>query len=160
MTIPDTVDDGSSVALDRARSRERAVTRVFTGFVTTVTGWIGTVATTPVLEAIFGASQRFQEVWSIGARSLFWVGVLIAATGGTHLLRFGGRRGVLAFGCFAAAGAVGLVAVAEQFETWFLETRVLSRFDEPALYTAMALIVLGIVLLRGDTGREGPPSPG
>lgn len=161
MTVPATTDDHASVApdphasvaLDRTRSRERAVRRVFSGFVTATAGWVATMATTPILEAIFGASQRFQEIWSIGARSLVWVGVLIAATAGTHLLRFGGRRGVLAFVSFAAAGACGLVAVAEQFETWFLTTRILSRFDELALYTATALIVLGIWLLRGDQAR-------
>lgn len=153
MTMPTTADARSSRDLDLARSRKRAVNRVFTGYVVTCVGWLGNVASTPILEGLLGVSQFPERVWAIGARSLFWLGILIAASGGTHLLRFGGRRGVIAFTSFAAAGACGLVALAEQFETWFLDTRVLSRLDEPAAYTALILVVVGGLLLRSTAGE-------
>lgn len=117
MTAPSEADDHSSVEVGRVRSRERAVSRAFRGVVTAGIGWLGMMAV-PVAEAVLGIGQTLQEVWSIGARSLVWIAFLVAASAGTHLLRYGGRRGALAFASFAAAGACGLVAVAEQFETW------------------------------------------
>ena len=159
-TLPTTTDDTSSMELDHARSRERAVSRVFTGVVTSGIGWVATFATTAVLEFVFDASQSFQEVWSIGARSLLWLGFFIAATAGTHLLRFGGRRGQLAFASVAAAGGCGLLAVAEQFETWFLDTHYLRGLDVwglagVALFMVLAGVLLGGDAIGGDSGEQG-----
>jgi hypothetical protein len=75
---------------------------------------------------------------------------LVAATAGTHLLRFGGRRGVLAFASFAAASGCGLLAVAEQFETWFPGTHGLRGLDAWGLAGAGVLGMLGWVLFRSD----------
>lgn len=152
-SIPNTADDRSSVGLDRVRSRQRAVSRVFKGYVTAATGLVGLLVTTPVIESVLGASQSVERVWSIGARSLVWIGFLIAASAVTHLRRFGGRRGVLAFASFAAAGACGLLATAEQFESWFLNTHVLHGLDIWGLAGVLFFGVLGAVLLRGDPPR-------
>lgn len=153
MTTPSEADDRSSVAVDRVRSRERAVTRVFRGVVTAGVGWLGMMAV-PVADAVLGAGQTLQEVWSIGGRSLVWIGVLVAASAGTHLLRYGGRRGAIAFASFAAAGACGLVAVAEQFETWFLDSSLLHGLDTWGLAGAIFFIVLGALLLGGEEGGD------
>jgi hypothetical protein len=153
MTAPSEADDRSSVAVDRVRSRERAVSRGFRGVVTAGVGWLGVMAV-PVADAVLGAGQTLQEVWSIGARSLVWIGVLVAASAGTHLLRYGGRRGAMAFASFAAAGACGLVAVAEQFETWFLDSSLLRGLDTWALAGAIFFIILGALLLGGEEGGD------
>jgi hypothetical protein len=159
-TIPIAPDDfSSSRDLDRVRSRERAVSRIFKGFVVAGIGWLGVIAV-PVADFVFGASQVVQEVWSIVARSVVWVGFFVAASAGTHLLRFGGRRGALAFASFAAAGACGLLAVAEQFETWFLDTHVLQGLDIWGLGGAGLFGVLGWVLLKLDAQRGDPGYPG
>jgi len=150
MTLPSTVGDSASMELDRARSRERAVRRVFTGVVMAGIGSVATIATTAGFEFVFGASQFVQEVWAIGARSLVWLGFFVAASAGTHLLRFGGQRGRLAFASVAAAGACGLLAVAEQCETWFLDTHYLRGLDTWGLAGVVVFMVLGAVLMRGD----------
>jgi hypothetical protein len=162
MTLPIVTDNSSSSRhLDRVQSRERAVSRIFKGVVVAGIGWLGLVGA-EVADFVFGASQTVQEVWHIVARSLMWLGFFVAASAGTHLLRFGGRRGALAFASFAAAGACGLLAVAEQFETWFLDTHVLQGLDIWGLAGVVLFSVLGAVLLgldarRGDLGepREG-----
>ena len=159
-TQPSTVDDGSSMEVDRVRSRERAVRRVFTGVVMAGIGSVANIATTAVLEFVFGAGQAVQDVWAIGARSLVWLGFFVAASAGTHLLRFGGRRGLLAFTSVAAAGACGLLAVAEQLETWFLDTHYLRGLDVWGLSGVVLFMVLAAVLLntdakRGDPGEQG-----
>jgi len=156
MTLPIATDNpSSSQDLDRVRSRERAVSRIFKGVVVAGIGWLSMIAV-PVADFVFGASQVVQEVWSIGARSLVWLGFFVAASAGTHLLRFGGRRGALAFASFAAAGACGLLAVAEQFETWFLDTHVLHGLDIWGLAGAGLFFVLGSVLLVLDAQRGDP----
>lgn len=156
MNLPTTVDRGSSTELDRVRSRERAVRRGLAGVVMVGVGSVASIATTMVLEFVFGAGQSVQEVWAIGARSLTWLGFFVAASAGTHLLRFGGRRGQLAFASLAAAGGCGMVAVAEQFETWFLDTHVLRGMDTWALVGVVFFVVLAAVLLQG--GRSGGQS--
>ena len=160
MTLPSTASDRSSMELDRGRSREGAVRRVFTGVVMVGIGSVANVATTAVLEFLFGASQSFQEAWAIGARSLMWLGFFVAATAGTHLRRFGGRRGLWAFASVAAAGACGLLAVAEQFETWFLDTHYLSGLDIWGLAGVVLFMVLAVVLLGGDAARSDPGEEG
>ena len=160
MTLPRTTDENPSVELDRVRSRERAVRRVFTGVVMAGIGSVANIATTAVLEFVFGASQSVQEVWATGARSLVWLGFFVAASAGTHLLRFGGRRGPLAFASVAAAGVCGLLAVAEQFETWFLDTHILRGLDRWGLAGACIFIVLAVILLTldarpSDSGEQG-----
>lgn len=109
-------------------------------------------------EAVLGVGQTLQKVWSIGARSLVWVGVLVAASAGIHLLRYGGRPGASAFASVAAAAACGLVAVAEPFEIWFLDSSLLRRLDTWALAGVVFFIVLGGLLLRrregGDRGEK------
>ncbi len=150
MTLPSTVDESTSRDLERVRSRERAVSRVFKGVVVSGIGWIANIATTPVLEFVFDASQSIQEVWAIAARSLMWFGFFIAASAGTHLMKFGGRRGKLAFASIAAAGGCGLVAVAEQFETWFLDTHLLRGLDGWGLAGAVFFFGLAMMLLRGS----------
>ncbi|MGH7577468.1 MAG: hypothetical protein ACREM1_20380 [Longimicrobiales bacterium] len=150
MTDPSAVvvNDRSSVNLDRVRSRERAVSRAFKGIVTAAIGWVANLAETPIGEGIFGAGRLVQEVWAITGRSLFWLGLLVAASAGIqHLRRFGGRRGFLAFASFGAAGACGLLAVAEQFETWFLDTHALQGLDIWGLAGVGIFGVLGGVLL-------------
>ena len=161
MALPSTVEESPPRDLERVRSRERAVTRITRGVGVSVVGWLGIVAV-PVADFVFGASQFTQEVWSIAARSLVWVGVFVAASAGTHLLRFGGRRGKLAFASLAAAGGCGMVAVAEQFEAWFLDTEFLRGLDLWGLAGALVFFVLGMVLLRGDAqgncfGENGGP---
>lgn len=159
MTIPSTVDDRSSV-LDGIRSRKRAVSGIYKGYIAWGIGMVGLIASTPVVESVFGASQFVERMWSIGARSLVWLGFLIAATAGIrHLRRFGGRRGVLAFASFAAAGACGLLAVAEQIETLFLDTQILRGLDIWGLAGVGVFGVLGGWLLRpgaqsGDPGEQ------
>lgn len=153
MTIPTTADDRSPADRAQARSRERAVSRIFKGVVVAGVGWAGLMAV-PVADFLFGASQTLQEAWAIGARAFVWLGVLVAASGGTHLWRFGRRRGVLAFASFAAAAAGGLLAVAEQFETWFLDTHVLRGLDVWGLAGAIVFIVLGSLLLRGGAQQR------
>ena len=150
MTLPSTADDNSSTKMDRVRSRERAVSRVFKGVVVSGIGWVANIMTTAVLEFVFGASQSVQEVWAIGARSLMWLGFFVAASAGTHLLRFGGRRGQWAFASVAAAGACGLLAVAEQFETWFLDTHYLRGLDVWGLAGVVLFFGLAMVLLKGE----------
>ena len=149
MTLPSTVDESASRDLERVRSRERAVSRVFKGVVVSVVGWVGVMAV-PIADFVFGASQFTQEVWSIAARSLVWLGLFVAASAGTHLMRFGGRRGKLAFASIAAAGGCGLVAVAEQFETWFLDTDLLRGLDVWGLAGAVFFFGLAMMLLRGS----------
>ena len=145
---------------ERVPSRDRAVSRVVKGVVVGAIGWTGLIAV-PVADFLFGASQTFQELLSIGSRSLVWLGVFIAASAGTHLLRFGGRRGVMAFASFAAAGVCGLIAVGEQLETWFLDTDFLSGLDLWGLVGAVVFIFLGLSLLResaagvADTPADG-----
>jgi hypothetical protein len=78
------------------------------------------------------------------------VGVFVAASAGTHLLRFGGRRGKLAFASLAAAGGCGMVAVAEQYERWFLDTQFLRGLDVWGLAGALIFFVLIMVLLLSD----------
>lgn len=157
MTIPTAASNRAGTDLDRIQSRERAVSRVLKGVIVTGIGWAGIIAV-PVADFIFGLSQPAQEVLSIGARSLVWIGLLVAATAGTHLLRFGGRRGVLAFGSFAGAGAFGLLAVAEQLETWFLDTHVLTGLDRWSLAGAVILFLAGWMLLpRAPHGDSGEP---
>lgn len=148
MTLPTTGDRDSSTELERVRSRERAVRRVFSGVVMGGVGFVASIATDVVLDFVFGAGQSIQEVWAIGARSLTWFGFFVAASAGTHLLRFGGRRGQLAFASLAAAGGCGMVAVAEQFETWFLDTHVLRGMDTWALAGVVFFVVLAAVLFR------------
>lgn len=149
MTLATTADGGSSRELDRVRSRERAVRRMFAGVVMAGVGFVANIATTLVLEFVFGAGQSVQEVWAIGARSLTWLGFFVAASAGTHLLRYGGRRGQLAFASLAAAGGCGMVAVAEQFETWFLDTQFLRGWDTWALVGVVIFVVLAVGLLQG-----------
>lgn len=160
MTLPSTTNDISSRELDRVQSRDRAVRRVFTGVVISGIGWVSNIATTVVLEFVFGASQSFQELWAVGARALVWLGFFVAATAGTHLLRFGGRRGQLAFASVAAAGGCGLLAVAEQFETWFLDTEYLRGLDVWGLAGAVVFMVLAAVLINGDLFRGDPGGEG
>jgi hypothetical protein len=128
MTLPSSVDESPFRELERVQSRQRAVSRIYKGIGVSAVGWFGLVGV-PVADFLFGASQFTQEAWSIAARSLVWLGVFVAASAGTHLLRFGGRRGKLAFASLAAAGGCGLVAVAEQFEAWFLDTQLLRGLD-------------------------------
>ena len=144
----DIVNDSASRDLDRVRSRERAVSRIFKGAVVSVVGWLGVVAV-PVADFLFGVSQVTQEVLSLAARSAVWLGLLVAASAGTHLLRFGGRRGKLAFASLAAAGGCGMVAVAEQLETWFLDSQLLRGLDTWALAGAVFFFVLAMILLSG-----------
>ena len=159
-TLPSTADHNSSMELDRVRSRERAVSRVFKGVVVSGIGWVANIMTTAVLEFVFGASQSVQEVWAIGARSLMWLGFFVAASAGTHLLRFGGRRGQWAFASVAAAGACGLLAVAEQFETWFLDTHYLRGLDVWGLAGVVLFMVLAGILIGGDAVRGDPGEQG
>ena len=159
MTVPTRTGE-SGAEVDRVRSRERAVSRVFKGVVLSGIGWAGVMAV-PIADFVFGASQPLQEVWSIAARSLFWLGFVVAATAVPHLIRYGGRRGRLAFASFAGAGACGLLAVAEQFETWFLDSHVLQGLDTLGLAGAILFIVIGFLLLGRDTrsaGRDQPPA--
>lgn len=149
MTIHSIAEARSSVGLERVRSRERAVSRIVKGVIVAGVGWLGLIAG----ELALGFSQFAQQVSSVGARSLVWLGLLVAASAGTHLLRFGGRRGVLAFASFAAASACGLLAVAEQFETWFLDTHSLRGLDVWGLAGAGVFGVLGWVLFRSDSQR-------
>lgn len=148
MTVLTRTEESREV--DRVRSRERAVNRVFKGVVVSGIGWIASFIAVPVAESVFGASQPLQEVWAIGGRSLFWLGFFVAASAATHLIRWGGRRGVLAFASFAGAGACGLLAVAEQFETWFLGSEVLRGLDRLGLAGAVLFIVVGFLLLYRD----------
>ncbi len=159
MTLPSLVEESPSRDLERIESRERAVSRITKGVWVSVIGAVG-VATVPIADFVFGAGQLTQEVWSIAARSLVWLGVFVAASAGTHLLRFGGKRGKLAFASLAAAGGCGIVAVAEQFETWFLETQFLRGFDVWCLAGALVFFVLAMVLLQGDSRGTGQDEGG
>lgn len=85
-----------------------------------------------------------------------WLGFFAAASAGTHLLRFGTRRGVLAFASFAVAGACGLLAVAEHVETWFPDSHILRGWDIWAVVGAAILGVLGGVLLGGGVQSSDP----
>jgi len=154
VTLPRTVQESPSSDLERVRSRERAVSRVSKGVGVSVVGWLGMVAV-PVADFVFGASQLTQEVWSIAARSAVWLGIFVAASAGTHILRFGGKRGKLAFASLAAAGGCGMLAVAEQFETWFLDTQFLRGLDVWGLAGALVFFVLAIALLTADTQGHG-----
>ncbi len=152
MTLPSPLDESPSRDPEGVQSRERAVNRISKGVGVSVIGWLGMVAV-PVVDFVFGASQFTQEVGSIAARSLVWLGVFVAASAGTHLLRFGGRRGKLAFASLSAAAGCGLIAVAEQFETWFLDTQFLRGLDLWGLAGAVIFFALAMILLQGD--RQG-----
>lgn len=154
MALPSTVEESPPRDIERVQSRERAVSRITKGVWVSMTGWVGVVAV-PIGDFVFGASQLTQEVWSIAARSLVWLGVFVAVSAGTHLLRFGGRRGKLAFASLGAAGGCGIVAVAEQFETWFLDTQILRGLDVWGLAGALVFFVLAMVLLTGDPRGNG-----
>lgn len=158
MTLPMSTGEPGTEA-ERVRSREHAVSRIFKGVVVSGIGGVGMMAV-PLADFVLGASQPLQEIWSITARSLFWLGFVVAATALPHLIRYGGRRGRLAFASFAGAGACGLLAVAEQFETWFLDSQVLRGLDIVGLAGAILFIVIGSLLLGPHPVRDGTGEPG
>ena len=55
------VAETPSTDLERVRSRERAVSRVFKGMGVSVVGWLGVLAD-PVVDSVFGAGEFTQEV--------------------------------------------------------------------------------------------------
>lgn len=147
MDLLEAVDRSPQTDLERFRSRESAVRRIIKGVWVSLAGWFGVVAV-PIADFVFGAGQLTQEVWSIAARSLVWLGVFVAASAGTHLLRYGGKRGKLAFASLLSASGCGLVAVAEQFESWFLKTEFLRGLDVWGLAGAALFFGLAMFLLR------------
>lgn len=134
-------------------SRERAVTRLTRGTAAIYAGGASLFAV--LLADVFGLGGIGVQVAQVGSASLIWLGCILMISGVPHLVRFGTRRGILALSSFGAAGVIGLVAVAEMFESFFLDSTVLQGLDRWALAIAVVLVLFGGFLLSLGTAQSG-----
>ena len=141
---PSPKDEATQV--DASESRGVAVQRLARGTTAVYGGAAGFAG--GVIADLAGVGGAAVQVVQFGAALLIWLGCVMMATGVPHLMRFGTRRSVAALLSFAVAGVTGLVAVAEMFESFFLDSAVLAGLDEWALLSAVILVVLGGVLLN------------
>lgn len=131
--------------LTAAASHERAVVRMQRGAVAMYAG-VGTLVVV-LLGNVFGGAGVAHNAAVIGAGALAFAGLSIAATAAPHFMRFGRRFSVAALTCFGIAGILGLIGVAEIFESSVLDSTRLQTLGKWAVRAAAGFSVVGSVFL-------------
>lgn len=139
--------DHESTGVDVRRSRERAVRRIYKGVMTGLAGMV-TMAGLVVADLSGLGAVGLQRIAQFGGALLIWTGCIVVASATPHLMRVGGRASTLALASFAGMGLCGLVAVAEMFETYFLDSHVLQGYDRWGLLGAVAFALAGGMLMN------------